>query len=515
MATVRLTMRKTREILRLKWEQTRTHREVARSLDVSLGVVSETLQRATAAGLDWRGVGALDDDALELRIYGPRRETHESRPAPDPRHIHLERKRPGVTLELLHQEYLERHPDGYRYTQFCDVYRAWLKQQRVTMRQEHRAGEKMFVDYSGKRPYLVDVATGECTAVELFVAVLGASNFTYAEATATQQSRDWIGSHTRALEFFGGAPAMLVPDQLKSGVTRASRYEPEVQRAYAELAAHYNTVVVPARPLRPRDKAKVEVAVQIAQRWILARIRDERFATLGAMNARIRELLALLNDNVMRGYGVSRRTLFERLDHPALRPLPSERFEFAEWKIATVHLDYHVEFDHHYYSVPSIHAHAKVDVRATGTTVEIFLRGKRIASHLRSFARGKHSTETGHMPLAHQKHAEWSPARLCTWAREIGPSTELLVRAILEDRPHPEQGYRSCLGILRLAKHYGEARLEAACVRAVAVRARSYRHLESILKNGLDRLPTHSSEPRDDDGSHVDHGNVRGPGYYH
>jgi len=508
-------MRKTRDILRLKWEQNRSHRETARSLGIAVGTVSEALKRASTAGLDWKRASELDDATLEARVYGPRTTASGSRPMPDPTYIHVERKRPGVTLEILHQEYLERYPDGLRYTQFCEVYRQWLKKQRLVMRQEHRAGEKLFVDYSGKRPHLVDPATGECTDVELFVAVHGASNFTYAEVTATQQIRDWIASHVRAFEYSEGVTAMLVPDQLKSGVTRACRYEPEVQRTYEELAHHYNTVVVPARARSPRDKAKVEVGVQIAQRWILARMRNERFTSIAAMNTRIRELLVELNHRVMKGYGVSRQQLFDKLDRPALRPLPTDRFEFAEWKFAKVHIDYHIQFAHHYYSTPFVYVHEQVDVRATDKTVEIFLRGQRIASHVRSFVRGKHTTRTEHMPKSHQKHAEWSPARLCSWASKIGPNTETLVQTILEDRPHPEQGYRSCLGILRLARHYGEARLEAACARAVTVRARSYRNVESILKNGLDRIPTRSSSDGGEDGPRPVHPNIRGRDYYH
>lgn len=517
MATERLSMRKIRDVLRLKWEQGRTHRETARSLDMGLGTISEVLKRALAAGLDWQTVSTLDDVTLERRVYGASSETKPTRPMPDPVWIHLERKRPGVTLELLHAEYLEQHPDGYQYTQFCEVYRAWLKKQRLVMRQEHRAGEKLFVDYSGKKPCIVDVTTGECTDVELFVAVLGASNLTYAEVTATQQLRDWIGSHVRAFEYIDGVAELLVPDQLKSGVTRSCRYEPEVQRTYSELAEHYNTVVVPARAGKPRDKAKVEVGVQIAQRWIVARIRNERFTSIAAMNARIRDLVDELNRRVMRGYGKSRRELFEQIDRPALRPLPADRFEYAEWKIATVNIDYHVEFDHHFYSVPFTYVHEKVEVRATETTIEVFLRRERIASHARSFVRHKHTTLTAHMPKAHQKHAEWTPTRLCNWASKIGPQTEALVRAILENRPHPEQGYRSCLGILRLARQYGEPRLEAACARAMTVRARSYRNVESILKNGLDRIPVRSTTETSEDvegGPRPSHENIRGRDYY-
>ena len=503
-------MRKIREILRHKWALGRNHREVAASLGISVGAVSAAEQRARAAGLDWPTLEALDDLALEVRLYGATADQRR-RPLPDPAVLHTELKRTGVTLQLLHLEYLGQHPDGYRYTQFCEHYGRWRKDRRLSMRQVHRAGEKLFVDYSGKRPEIVDPATGEVREVELFVAVLGASNFTFAEASATQQIGDWIASHVRALEFLGGVPGAVVPDQLKSGVTRACRYEPEIQRSYDELARHYGTVILPARPASPRDKAKVEVGVLVAQRWILARLRHDTCFTLAALNQRIGELVVELNDRIMRHYRASRRALFEQIDRPALKPLPELRYEHALWKFVRANIDYHVELDGHYYSVPFTLRHEQLDLRYTATTVEVFHRNQRIASHLRSYLRGRHTTVPEHMPSSHRAHLEWSPARITGWAHSIGAHTEALVAAILADRPHPEQGYRSCLGILRLAKRYGDTRLEAACQRAVAVRARSYRHVESILKHGLDRIP--ATDPSSHDVAVV-HANLRGPTYY-
>jgi transposase len=513
MATERLSMRKTREILRQKWELGRTHREVAASVGLSLGAVALTLGRAAAAGLDWAAAQALSDVALEERLYGPRDEA-AARPLPDCEYIHAERKKPGVTLELLHLEYLDKHPDGYRYTQFCERYREWLKRRGLTMRQEHRAGEKLFIDYAGKKPHLIDPKTGEVIEVELFVAVLGASNYTYAEASLTQRGPDFIASHVRALHDLGGVPAALVPDQLKSGVIAACRYEPGIQRTYEDLARHYGTAVLPARPHRPRDKAKVEVAVQIVERWIVARLRHETFFSLEALNARIAELLVELNGRRMRVYGASRRELFERIDRQALKPLPSEPFAYSEWRTARLNIDYHAEIDHHYYSAPHALVHEQVEARLTAITVEIFHRGVRVASHVRSYRRGGHTTIAEHMPKAHQKHLEWTPSRIVHWAGSIGPKTRELAEAILAERRHPEQGYRSCLGILRLGKRYGNERLEAACARAVAVRARSYRHVESILKNGLDRLPS-PDEQREEGTTPAAHENTRGGGYYH
>ena len=512
MSTGRLSMRSIREVLRQKWVLKKSHREVARSLGLSAGAVGGVMGRAAKLGLDWAAVELLPDDELEQRLYGPRMAAGAQRPLPDPAYLHRERKKMGVTLELLHLEYLEQHPDGYRYTQFCEVYREWLKKHRLTMRQFHRAGEKLFVDYSGKKPHIVDPATGEIADVELFLAVLGAPNYTFAEATATQRAPDWIASHARAHAFLGGVAGAWVPDQLKSGVTTPCRYEPGLQRTYEKMARHYGTVVLPARPAHARDKAKVEAGVLVAQRWILARLRNQTFFSLEELNERIAELLEELNNRRMRLYGVSRLQLFEELDRPALKPLPSEPFIYAEWKKVRVNIDYHVEVDHHFYSVPHELIHEQLEARFTATTVELFRSGVRVASHMRSYVRGRPTTRSEHMPKAHQKHLEWTPSRITHWAGTIGEKTKELVVAILADRPHPEMGYRSCLGILRLAKQYGNERLETAAARAVAVRARSYRHVESILKNGLDRLPLQASPPPP---APLQHENVRGRDYYH
>jgi len=512
MATQRLSMRKVREILRLKWVLERSHREVVSSLGVSLGAVSETASRAKKRGLTWEAVEQMTDEELDEKLYGPRLATR-SRPKPDPVWIHLERKKPGVTLELLHLEYLEQHPDGYRYTTFCDVYRQWLKQRRLSMRQVHRAGEKGFVDYSGKKPTIIDRETGEEREAELFVCVLGASNFTYAEATESQKSACWIASHQNAFEYFGGVPEAAVPDQLKSGVIEACRYEPKAQRTYEEMARHYEMAILPARPGKPRDKAKAEAGVLVVQRWILARLRNERFFSLDELNERIAELVDELNDRPMRRYGgATRRELFERLDRPALSPLPTERFVYAQWKDAKVNIDYHVEYDKHYYSTPFSLTQELVEVRATATTIEILHKRKRVASHVRSYKPGGYTTDPNHRPKSHREHADWTPTRLIEWAGKVGPHAQALVRAILAERPHPEQGYRSCLGLMRLAKRYGDARLDAASRRAVAVGARSYKHVARILKHGLDAEPLPDEVPTDD--TRPAHEHVRGSGYY-
>ena len=394
MATERLTIRNLREILRQKLAFGRSHREAARAAGVSAGTVAMAATRAKVLELTWDDVCALDDCALDARMYGPTGSCRSGRPLPDLAYVHTELRRAGVTLQLLHVEYLEQHPTGYRYTTYCKLYHEWREQQRLSMRQVHVAGDKLFVDYSGKKPRVVDPESGELVEVELFVAVLGASNYTYAEATRTQQVPDWIASNVRALAFFGGVPAAIVPDQLKSAVTTACRYEPGIQKTYDELATHYGTTIFPARPGKPRDKAKVEAGVRIAQRWILGRIRNQVFFSLAELNERIRELVDELNRYVMRSYGTSRRDLFERLDRPALRALPDDPYEYAEWKKVRLNIDYHAEFDHHYYSAPHRYRHHELWMRATCATIEIFHANKRVAAHARSYVRGRHTTCT-------------------------------------------------------------------------------------------------------------------------
>jgi transposase len=383
------------------------------------------------------------------------------------------------------------------------------------MRQVHKAGEKCFVDYSGNKLTIVDRATGERVEVELFVAVMGASNYTYAEATATQRSADWIASHVRLIEFLGGAPRAIVPDQLKSGVVFASRYEPGIQRTYEEWSQHYATTILPARPIKPRDKAKVEGGVLIAQRWILARLRNVTCFSIAELNEQIALLLVDLNRRMMKRYGKSRRALFDELDRPALAPLRSDRFLHGDWSYATVGYDYHVCVDEHYYSVPYTRVGEHVESRCSAATVEVYLNGERVASHVRSFVRGGTTTLVEHMPASHRKHTEESIVEIEAWAKLIGPCTSALVRAILDERRHPEHGYRSCRGLKSLTGRYTPERIEAACERALVAGARSYRNVESILKNGLDRQPLPVTTSSGEAPPSLDHENVRGPDYYH
>ena len=507
----RLPMRKIRDALRLQAAGL-SKRQIAASLGVGRTTVGDYLRRAERAGVTWPLRDDLDDEALERLVFVTAQAARAPhKPPPDWPAIHRELCRPNVTLRLLWEEYRAVHRQGYGYSRFCELYRRWKGRLSATMRQTHVAGQKMLVDYAGATLGVIDPTSGELREAQLFVAVLGASSYTYAEATWTQSLPDWIGSHVRAFGFFGGVTAQVVSDNLKAGITKACFYEPAVNRTYAELAAHYGTAVVPARPYKPRDKAKVEVGVQIVQRWIVARLRNRRFFSLAELNAAIRELIDRLNDRVTRHLGASRRALFEELERPTLKALPQAPFAYAEWRERRVGLDYHIEVERHYYSVPHTLLREKVWVRLTERTIEVFHRGKRVAAHLRSSAKRGHTTVREHMPSSHRRYADWTPQRLERQAGEIGPNTAALVAVIMRDKPHPEQGFRACIGIVRLAKTHGAERLEAACERALEIGARSYSSVNSILKNHLDRR----KRERAMDGPAITHSNIRGPEYFH
>lgn len=507
----RLPMRKIHDVLRLS-AAGMSKRKIAASLGVSATAAGECIRRARRAGLGWPLPEGLTEETLEFRLYPPPTvATKDRRPRPDWAAMHRELRRPGVTLQLLWEEHRAVHPEGYGYSRFCELYRVWEARLSPTMRQSHVAGERMFVDYAGTTLEVIDGSTGEVMTAQLFVAVLGASNYTSAEATWTQGLSDWIGSHTRTFAFIGGVPTMVVSDNLRSGVTKACFYEPAVNRTYAELAAHYNTAIVPARPYRARDKAKVEVAVQIATRFIIAKLRNRQFFSLPALNAAIAELVAQINNRASRHLGASRRVLFEELERSALKPLPAEPYVFAAWKECRVGLDYHVEIEKHYYSVPHQLLREKVWARITARTVEVFHRGKRVAAHMRSSSNRKHTTVREHMPSSHRRYADWTPERIRRQAVAIGRHASALVEIILRERTHPEQGFRACIGILRLARTYGHERLEAACSRALEIGARSYSSVNSILKNNLDcKRPATPA-----DGPAIAHDNIRGPTYFH
>ena len=506
-------MRFIREVLRLAFGVGLSLREIERSLSISHVTASGYVARAREAGLSWPLPEQLDDGALARLLFPRPVPSSETRPVPDWAYVHRELRRKGVTRILLWQEYKDAHPEGYALSRFYKLYNWWAEKLDLVMRQEHRAGEKLFVDFAGQTVPIVDRSTGEILfTAQIFVAVLGASNYTFAHATRTQALSDWIDAHGRAFAFIDGVPEIVVPDNIKTGITKACRYEPDINPTYHAMATHYGTAVIPARVRAPKDKAKVEKGVQLVERWILAALRNHTFYGLAELNAQIRVLLEKLNSRPFQKLPGTRRSLYEALDRPALKPLPATPFIFAEWRYATVGIDYHIDVEGLYYSVPYALVKKRVEARYTGTTVEIFFQGSRVASHVRSFQKGRHTTDPAHMPSSHRRYAEWTPARILRWAATVGKETERHVAAIMEHRPHPEQGFRAALGIMRLAKQYGNDRLEAACKRASAYRIYSYRGVESILHTGADRKEAKQEAPP---APPISHDNIRGPGYYH
>jgi transposase len=507
-------MRKIRELLRLRLEAGLSIRQISASTKTSVGAIQKLLARANTLEITWPLPEDLDDGRLAAMFYPGSDPTSSARyQLPDWPTVYQELKRKDVTKQLLWEEYTAQYPNRcYSYSQYCDRFRHWQKQQKRSMRQIHKAGEKCFIDYCGPTVPIINPQTGEIHTAQVFVAVLGASNYTYAEATWSQTLPDWIGSHTRAFQYLKGVPELVVPDNLKSGVTKAHRYEPDLNPTYQDMAAHYGIAIVPTRARKPRDKAKVEGGVLIVERWILAALRHHQHFSLGQLNATIRELLERLNTRPFRKLPGCRRDHFEQLDKPVLQPLPTEPYVYAEWKKARVHIDYHVAIDGHYYSVPYTLIKKEVEVRITHNTIECFYRGNRIASHRRSDQKGRHTTIAAHMPESHRHAGEWSPERLIGWAAKTGPATEKLIRTALGARKHPQQAYRSCLGILRLGQSYSEARLEAACQRALMLGSCRYKSIESILKHRLDQQPL---EEQQELALPDTHDNIRGPAYYH
>jgi transposase len=507
-------MRKIHEILRLHFEQKLGQRQIARSANVSQSTVHDYLARMNAAGLRWPLDQEWDEDRLEQALFPPGQMAPKValRAQPDFVHVRqqLEQHR-DLTVELLWEEYREQHPDGYCYSRFCKLYRRWKKHQDVVLRQDHRPGEKLFLDWAGAT-IPIHHRDGSVTQAPLFVSALGVSSYTYAEAVTDQQMANWLKVQMNALEFYEGCPQLLIPDNTKTGVSRACIYEPDLNPTYQEFAIHYRVAVMPTRPRKPRDKAKVESAVQVVQRWIVMRLRHRRFFSVREINEAIRELLTYLNNRPFRKRrDETRQSLFVKIDRPALQPLPAERYDLSQWSQARVNIDYHVAYDGNWYSVPYSLTGEQVEVRSTPTTVEIFHRGKRVASHLRSRERNKPVTQNEHRPKSHQAHLEWPPSRMVDWAAKVGANTAQLVQRMLDGKPHPEMGYRACLGIIRLAQKYSPARMECAAERAVMIGAISYKSVKSILRNGLDsQPPAIPPAPRPS----PEHENLRGPEYF-
>lgn len=513
MAYERLPMRKIREILRLYYECKLSRNQIGLSCGISRTAVSDCLGRAMTAGLNWPIPENLNDEEIEKLLYKNDAKWKTQKAGhPEWAKIHTELRRAGVTRELLWQEYREQNPDGLGYSQFCTLYREWCKKSEVSLRQFHKAGEKLFVDYAGQTVPVFDPVSGEVRKAEIFVAVLGASNFTYVEASWDQSLSSWISSHTRAFEFFGGVPQIVVPDNLKSAVSQVCRYEPEINKTYNDLAIHYGFAVVPARPYKPKDKAKAEAAVLLVERWILAVLRNEKFYGLDELNLKIKKLLDVLANKPFQKIPGSRRSLFEEIEKKALKPLPETRYQYAEFKAARVNIDYHVEFEGHYYSVPYTLVRDEVDLRITSFTIEIFHKNKRVASHKRGGKKGHHTTIQEHMPKSHQKYLQWTPSRIINWAETIGPATAELAKQIMATRSHPEQGFRSCMGIFRLGKTYGNIRLEAASKRAIAIKSYAFRSVQSILERGLDQALADKEEKTH---KTINHENIRGEEILH
>lgn len=512
----RVSMRKTREVLRLRFDLKLGQRQIARSANISQSTVHDYLERFTAAGLSWPLPVEMSEAQLEAALFpaalGKGHEPDSDRPLPDFAHLHEELQRhKHTTRQLLWEEYRATCPEGYGYSQFCQLYRHWKQERDLVLRQEHRPGEKLFVDWAGATIPIHDPQTGEVRQASLFVAVLGASNYTYAEANEDQQMASWIGAHVRTFEFLGGCPQLVVPDNAKTGVAKPCRYEPDLNPTYQEMALHYGVGVLPTRPRKPRDKAKVEVGVQIAERWIVAALRHRRFFSLAELNQAIRELVEKLNQHPFQKREGSRRSLFLEVDQPVLRPLPAERFDLSVWSRATVNIDYHIQFEGSFYSVPYQLARQTVEVRATPTIIEIFYRGQRVASHVRARKAYTAVTNPEHRPASHRAHLDWPPSRMIAWARTVGPRTAEVVEKILEAFPHPEMGYRSCLGILRLGQRYPAQRVEAAAERALATGAVSYKSLDSILRRHLDQQPLN---PLTTAPPLASHDNIRGAAYF-
>lgn len=512
MSQERLSMRKIREVLRLHWECDLSNRSIGRSCSISHSTVSDYINRANLARLSWPLPEALDDDALFNTLFSAKASIPKtSSVLPDWTYIDAELKRKGVTRKLLWLEYRQNNPEGYEYSQFCQLFKEWKSKLDPSMRLTHKSGEKCFWDYAGQTVDVVDTDTGEIREAQVFVAVLGASSYTYAEAQWSQDLPSWINAHVNAMNFFGGATEIWVPDNLKSGVTKPCRYEPDINPTYNDLAKHYDVAVVPSRVKKPKDKAKVEVGVQVVERWILARLRNQQFFNLNSLNKTILTLLDELNNRKMVHLGKSRKELFTSLDKPALRPLPKQTYEIAEFKKAKVSVDHHISFDGNFYSAPYRIISQEVFVRATKNAVEIYHKSKRVASHRRMPSKhGKYCTDEAHRPPAHKSYLAWTPERFLRWANNIGPATAEIIQIRLNSKKHPEQSYRSCFGILGLSKRYSSERLDAACRRALLCGISYYKGIKNILDSRFDQLQLDET-PQQPTASHT---NVRGKTYY-
>ena len=513
MATPRITMRKLRDILRLRLAAGLSIRQIQAVTRTSIGLIQKLVARAEALGLGWPLPDELDDNQLQQLFYptsnNPNTERYKQ---PDCAEVHQSLKHKGVTLQLLWEEYADQFGiRAYSRTQFCAIYRRWRQQQKRSMRQVHKAGEKCFVDYCGPTMPIVNPHTGEIRECQVFVGVLGASNYTFAEATLSQKLSDWLASHSRMFTFFGGTPAIVVPDNLRSAVSKPCRYDPDLNPSYQQLAEHYGIAVIPARPYKPKDKSKAEVAVQIVERWIMARLRHHTFFSLAEVNQCIKALLIELNEKPFKQLPGNRREAFEAIDKNELGPLPSHPYEYVDIKSAKVNIDYHVQYEHHFYSVPHEYVGETIELHVSDRLVTVYFAQHQAAQHPRAFRAGMTTTEA-HMPKRHQKHQAWTPERLVSWAEKVGPDVKRWVSRQIEIKDHPEQAYRACLGLLNLNKKYPSTRLDAACRIANNNDLVRLKHITSILKSNRDQLPEQLSPVVE---LPQDHDNVRGPQHFH
>lgn len=511
MVQQRLSMRKVRDILRLRFEKGLSHSKIATALATGETTVGDCIKRAADAGITWPVPDNLDDETLEALLYNVTPNLSAALVMPDFAHVEKELRKKAVTLQLLWHEYKEAHGDrGYQYSQFCFHYRAHKKTVDLEFRNTYKAGEKCFVDYAGHTIPIYSPDDGSVRYAEIFIAVLGASNYTYVEASWSQDLPSWVGSHVRAFEFFGGSVEILVPDNLRSGVTKPCRYDPDITPAYYHMAAHYNCVVIPARQGKPRDKAKAENGVLVVERWILAKLRNFRFFGLYELNKQIKGLLPELNGREFNKMKGSRAQLFEDLDRPALKPLPGSSYEYVVFSRPKVNINYHVPAEDAFYSVPHTLVGKVVEVRVGESVVEILHNNQRVASHPRSRIVGHYETLPEHMPRKHQEHVAWTPERITRWAAEAGPATGKCAEIILASKPHPEQAYNAILGLIRLGKRHGQDRLEAACVRALEINCVRYRKIKDLVIGEV-KKPTKAAQT---DKPTPPHANVRGRDYY-
>lgn len=511
MAQERISMRKIKEVLRLYYEAKVSQNSIAKVVSIGRYSVQQYLLRFRASGLSWPLTEDISEEELERRLFPGKKTFSGKKPELDYEYLLREIRRPDATLGVLWEEYKQQNPAGYHYSYFCDLFNQYRNRVNSSMRQEHKAGEKTFVDFGDSPLKIITADTGEELATKIFVSVWGASTYMYAESSFGEGLPDWIRLNVNAVEYFGCCSKAIVPDNLKAAVNKACKYEPELNPTYAEFAEHYGTVIYPARPYKPKDKSRAETGVKLAKRWILFRLRHRVFYSLAELNEAIWELLEQFNQKPMKKFKKSRKELFEQLDQPHALSLPPTRYEFAQWKKALVQFNYHVSYSGHEYSVPYTLIHKTVEIRASANTIEIHYRGKRIYSHLRSAINHGYTTVVSHMPPSHQQYLEWTPQRIKHWAQRYGPAVSALVEKIMESRKFPEQAYKSCLGIIRLENKFTAQRLNLACQRALEYQAFSYRSIVNILQRGLDKQPlstTNQNQPQ------INHENIRGARYY-